>query len=188
MARRESTFSYPLNPYEIARQHVDAENALRLYYQYSGTGMSARFVGYSREDLAVELQDRIDELDLSSSLVLLTACEAMFRVDFHRRCELKHRSDISRAFREIGRNQGQWRLSLERDILSLWREYHPEHKDVIGDLIGALNYRHWLAHGRYWKPKLARVRYDFDTLFAIAHRIASEMPLLEFPWRLSSEA
>jgi hypothetical protein len=43
-------------------------------------------------------------------------------------------------------------------------------------LKAAFLYRHWLAHGRYWKPKLGRV-HDFDSLYLLAQTVMARLPL-----------
>jgi hypothetical protein len=50
-------------------------------------------------------------------------------------------------------------------------------RKLIGDLRGAFNFRHWLAHGRYWEPKLGR-NYDFVTVYGLAASVLSSFPLL----------
>ena len=35
-------------------------------------------------------------------------------------------------------------------------------------MITAFKYRHWLAHGRYWEPKLGRI-YDYYSLYDLAY-------------------
>jgi len=41
------------------------------------------------------------------------------------------------------------------------------YKQIISEYISVLNYRHWLAHGRYWVPKLGR-NFDLMTVTTIA--------------------
>jgi hypothetical protein len=55
--------------------------------------------------------------------------------------------------------RGARKIRFEEDILDTWREYgsDPEIKHVVSEFKGALNLRHWLAHGRYWKLNLGRV-------------------------------
>ena len=59
-------------------------------------------------------------------------------------------------------------VSLEKDILILWKEEYPQYKNLISKIITAFKYRHWLAHGRSWKPKLGRV-YDYYSLYKLAY-------------------
>jgi hypothetical protein len=47
---------------------------------------------------------------------------------------------------------------------------------MIGALRGALNFRHWIAHGRYWEPKLGRA-YGFADIYNLAKGIVAGFPL-----------
>lgn len=49
-------------------------------------------------------------------------------------------------------------------------EVHPQYKGFISELITAFKYRHWLAHGRYWEPKLGRI-YDYYSLYDLAYEM-----------------
>jgi hypothetical protein len=47
---------------------------------------------------------------------------------------------------------------------------------LIGELRSAFKFRNWLAHGRYWTPKLGR-NYDFESLYLLADAVFSPLPL-----------
>ena len=47
---------------------------------------------------------------------------------------------------------------------------------LIGDLRGAFRFRHWLAHGRYWNPKLGQ-KYDFVSVYSLAANVLGDFPL-----------
>lgn len=47
-------------------------------------------------------------------------------------------------------------------------------KALLGELAGAFRYRHWLAHGRYWQPKLGR-KYDYLSVFGLAYEFNEAM-------------
>jgi hypothetical protein len=51
------------------------------------------------------------------------------------------------------------KVRLDKHILDVWRDRDGKTKSLIGDFRGALNYRHWLAHGRHWTPKRGQ-NYD----------------------------
>ena len=161
---------------DIALHHADLESALRNYFNSSGQSLAARFVGYSSKDLKQELQNRLAEIELSSSLAILAAIEASFRIDYLQRCQQKKKDAISRAFREIFADKG-FRTSLEDDILGVWAERFDGSKTIIGELRGALKFHHWLAHGRYWTPKLGR-RYDFNDIYTIADAALQHFDLI----------
>ncbi|MGX5188164.1 hypothetical protein ACWKT5_37085 [Streptomyces avermitilis] len=59
---------------------------------------------------------------------------------------------------------------LEVDILENWKAYRHDRKAVFSALLSALNYRHWMAHGRYWKPRLDR-KYDFNTVYTACYAV-----------------
>lgn len=126
-------------------------------------------VGLSR----AELGERLDELDRLATLALLAAVEARFRIDYLRRCyERKPRDDLTRRFRSLYAAKATL-ASFEEDILEAWKAHDEGLRRALGDLKSMLRYRHWLAHGRYWTPKLGRSdgRYDFETVFDLAQAL-----------------
>ncbi|WP_159950179.1 hypothetical protein [Rhizobium sp. 18065] len=160
----------------IALHHSDLENALRAYFSLTSDQISGRFLGYSKSDLTIELQERLYEIGLSSSMAVLAAVEASFRIDYLQRCQQRRKDPISRTFREIYALK-QTHASLEEDIFGAWTDSFDGAKLIIGELRGAFKFRHWLAHGRYWKPKLGR-RYDFDDIYTIAEIALKQFDLL----------
>lgn len=154
---------------EVANHHSIVKNSV---YSYYSSAVQPEFVGYTLEELESELEERINEHDKSSCLSLLAALEALIRIDYLQRCYEKQKDNVSRKLRELHKNKGS-RASLEDDILEIWKEEDTV-KRIASQAIGALKYRHWLAHGRYWKPKLGR-DYDFDYLFALASELAEKI-------------
>jgi hypothetical protein len=110
------------------------------------------------------------------TLSLLSAIEASLRIDYLNRVYRREKDNLSRIFRKIHQKKGN-KASLEEDILSSWKTCHPEYKNIFSDILGALKYRHWLAHGRYWRPKFGR-QYDFYSISIIAIRFYQEVPLI----------
>ncbi len=110
---------------------------------------------------------------------MLTALEAAFRVDYLYRCQKKMKDDLSRAFRKIYRDREE-NARLDEDIFETWkRKSLAPGPRLIGELRGAFKFRHWLAHGRYWEPKLGR-KYDFNFIYSLADDVLNAFPLLEF--------
>jgi hypothetical protein len=108
----------------------------------------------------------LDEADMQASLFIIAAAEAAIRVDFHERVVKKKPKDsVTRAFRSIYNDQGKGRIRLE-DILDTWATNIPIAKADIRTFKGALRFRHWLAHGRYWVPKFGQT-YDPTALVRI---------------------
>ena len=104
---------------------------------------------------------------------ILAALEAAFRMDFLLRCYKRRRDPLSRAFREVHLEKGQ-RVSL-MDIFSLWQLHSNVSPSVIATLERVFKYRHWLAHGRYWTPKIGR-EYDYDDIYTLAESIYDAFP------------
>jgi hypothetical protein len=85
---------------ELALHHSDVENSLRYYFGNSSS-FPARFPGDTEAEVAEELQTRLAELDMTSSLTILSALEAVFRIDYLQRCYRKEKDPLSRAFRDM---------------------------------------------------------------------------------------
>jgi len=160
---------------KIAEHHRDLESSLTLYFSDGSPKYLVRFVGYTVTEVTDELGERLYEADLTSSLTVLATVEAAFRIDYLQRCYRRGKDPVSRAFRNIYRAKRQ-HASLEDEIFEAWVDNSSGSSAIIGELRGAFKFRHWLAHGRYWTPKLGR-RYDFNDVFALA-----DLTLRSFPF------
>lgn len=167
---------------DIEGYFVDSEDSLNSYYDVDLElgQISAKFVGYSKEELFGELKERKETLDRMCSLELLAAIEARVRIDYIIRGQDKLRDEFSRKMRAIY-NRKENRASLKDEIVALWRTEMPEHKTRLDNLVRALDYRNWLAHGRYWQPKRAPHihRYDYLSIYSLAEDVLHNMELLE---------
>lgn len=160
---------------EILSYYEDARRALIFYFD-NPAQHPARFATASPSEIIRDRFDRLAELELSQSLTALAAIEAMFRADFEERCKLKKSRLLVREFRTIQKRKGK-RISFNDDILDAWATSGELAGSLINDLRGALNLRHWLAHGRYWKAKLGQ-EYSFDYLIDLADAFAQSGKLL----------
>lgn len=173
MAKRVSFSSQNLSIDEIACYKQDLEKAIRLYYKnYSEY---EKFHTYSIVGISEEMSLRLKELELNTIFMLLSSIEAMFRIDFNLRVNKKFKDELSKDFRNIYKVKKN-RVSLEEDILKGWQEQFQDFRSIISEYRSALHYRHWLAHGRYWEPKLGR-KYDFDSVYILAVHIENYLPL-----------
>lgn len=176
MAERVSFSGEHLGLLEIAAHHQDLESSLTLYFSTGSPSYLSRFIGYTAAELNDELSERLDEADLSTSLTVLAAVEAAFRIDYLQRCYRRERDPVSRAFRDIYKTKQQ-HASLEDEIFDAWVDNATGTRSIIGDLRSVFRFRHWLAHGRYWIPKLGR-RYDFSSVFALADLTLQSFPFI----------
>ncbi len=160
---------------ELAAYHQDAVSSLRLYFSPLAPTFVARFAGETPEDVEGQLRTRLDESDVRSSFAVLTSLEANFRIDFDFRCRKRLKDNLSVYFRSVERERGD-KVRLDEDILEGWKLHTTGSAALIGELRGAFRFRDWLAHGRYWMPKLER-KYDFNYLHLLADGILSQFNL-----------
>lgn len=166
MGDRVSFSGQEQNLDQIAKHHIATEAALREYFSTTSPSFWSRYLAPKLSDVANDLAFSVDELDRSSAFNVMAAIEAALRTDYLTRAYEKKKDELSRVFRDLHNERGS-RVSLEDDILAAWRDYGAMSASLKSALVSALNYRHWLAHGRYWEPKLGR-KYDYFTVFGIA--------------------
>ncbi len=165
----------PLQLEEVADYYDDSEASLRLYFSPHNLNAANILLKYAAEMLPVVLKNRLDELDRSTSLSLLAALEAVFRIDYKERAKRKKKDCLSKALREIYQTK-ELKASLEEDIFNAWLENTDVKPKLIEDLKGAFKYRHWLAHGRYWTPKMGRPDYEYSEIYQLAETILNSFP------------
>ena len=173
MGNRNSFSSEILKFEEVAQKHRDIEKSLHFYYSEPDlASRDSKFIGYTVDEVRAELQARLRELDRDTAFGVLAALEASFRTDFLIRCYDRQKDDLSKSFRALYKKKGD-HAALEEDILEAWKTHVPSAKPLVSNIIGAFRYRHWLAHGRYWKPKLGQ-NYDFLVVYLLAQQMESE--------------
>lgn len=147
----------------------------------AGTDLAIpRYVGKTRDELDDYFVYQVAELESVTILGMFACGEAALRVDFIERVRNKKKDVVSREFRAIYKKRGE-KIRLEEDILDTWKIHGPDAKTTraVAEFKGALNLRHWLAHGRYWKPKLGRAAgYDAIDVFDISKRLLQTISLM----------
>jgi hypothetical protein len=105
--------------------------------------------------------------------------EASFCIDFLIRVQERRRDGVSRAMRTLKKETEKLgrRVSLTEDLFVVWSASDPHARSIVHELRAAYKYRNWLAHGRYWQPKLSR-RYSFEDLYEIASIAVTHFRLL----------
>jgi len=155
---------------EIMDYKLSVERA--IFYYYDNAECFEEFALYKPNEIKEEKKKRLQELELQTTLWLLTALEAWIRLDFEIRVRGKYKDPLSREFREFYREQEEQakkkrlkevKIRLE-DILDIWRVVSGE--KVFSRIKELMNYRHWLAHGRYWYFK--KRRFSFDEVYTVA--------------------
>jgi len=167
---------------DVEEYYIDSEQSLNSFYDFSSssTQISSKFVGYSKAEFDNELKARKETLDRMCSLEVLSAIEARLKIDYIVRGQNKLRDEFSKKIREIF-DKKENRASLVDDILKAWKIEFPEHKTRLDHFGQALDYRNWLAHGRYWQAKRTPhiYRFDYFSIYSLASDILTNMELVE---------
>jgi hypothetical protein len=158
-----------------AQYHYDVVRSLHQYFKPGPTQSTTSHATFPKPGEGVQLAAYMKETDLRSSLAILTSIEAAFQLDYQYRCRQRLEDDLSLLFRSRYRQEQSF-VSLEKVIFDAWSNYETGAPRLIAELRGAFRYRHWLAHGRYWPPKLGR-RYDFEYLYRLAYLVFLTLPL-----------
>ena len=166
---------------EVARQYRLGKNSLKCYRDAILEGkvnIPAEFIGLTENELREEFKKLESEIKKCAVFNILTTLEAEFKIDFLIRVQKRYKCSISRKFRKLYKHYKKQhrenKISLKEIILKSWKEEFPELRRVIDPYIEVLNYRHCLAHGRWWKPKIHVAydeKYDFDTVYGLAQNI-----------------
>jgi hypothetical protein len=174
MLRKVSFSNSTLTLPGVLRVYEDTTQSLRLYFSASSPVYEVRFSGYTLNEVYQERREIESELDIMAALNVMSAIESALRVDFLKRVYDRKKDGLSRHFRAVFRKSGH-RVSLEEDILEGWALNYSALSGLIGDLRGAFKFRHWIAHGRYWVPKLGR-KYEFADVYALAEQVHGSFP------------
>jgi hypothetical protein len=159
--------------YEL-QLHLLNEEDRRLPQLLSLTSIPERYLDLSLDELRKQFASARRHLEYSAMLHLLTTTEALLRLAFQQHSKRKIKPALSRRFRKIGRERGE-KIRLEQDILDTWIAEFPETARSIREFKGVVPLRDWLAHRRYWNPKIGRHLYQVRDVFDIASEMLNRM-------------
>jgi len=160
---------------EIESHYERTDTSIKLYFSSRNPDAEFLFAGTSPEELAEELAQVSEENERMIAMNLLSSIEAAFRIDYLQRSYARKRDPLSQAFVLLHQEKGS-RASLEDEILDAWKIHSNIPNKIISDLRSAFKYRHWLAHGRYWTPKLGR-KYDYFSVYTLGQIVFNNIPL-----------
>lgn len=144
--------------YDFQTELLGDESARTLEAFDSGMPVSRpRYHGEARDELRAFFDGQREELGRITMLTLLSATEAALKVDFIVRVMRGKKDAISKRFAAVYKSV-KLNVRLDQDILEIWKTDPPQPSipSAVGEFRGALNLRHWLAHGRYWKTQFGR--------------------------------
>lgn len=169
--------------FEFQRTLIAEELAKTIKALTSGSGDIAnavfprlsRLAGRTRQEVEEFFGAQRAELEFLTMFELLASTEAVLRRDFWHRVRARKKDSLSRRYRAIHserRNNGNKApIRLREDILQALDEEGVR----VSDFRGALKLRNWLAHGRYWNPKLG-YSYTPDLIFDTSENLIDSVP------------
>ena len=157
----------------IARQYRDVEAAVKDYFSASNPRSADRFLGYTEEEILSERTSLLEEHGRGTSMTVLAALEAAFRIDFLQRCYRREKDAVSIEFLKLYRSR-RAPVSLGGDILPVWKRKASKLASVVADLQKVFRYRNWLAHGRYWESDSPK--YDYEEVYRLAETVLNVFP------------
>lgn len=160
-------------PQQILRYYLRSRDALTALKK------SPEFVGMTETDREQSIRDLAGELSHEVVLLLTASFEALVQVDFEDRVSNRRKDPISRSLYRLARSHERRRdrprwIPVE-EILDVWqRETGRAH--LIGRLKQLFQFRHWLAHGRYWVQKSGLKDPDPFVAWSIGKAVFDALP------------
>lgn len=158
---------------DIADHYDLISSSMTNFYSDNSLAFLNRYAFSTLNQIASEQRKTVHEFEMSICLTIFASLEASFRMDYLRRVDGKFKDGLSQAFIKIYRRKKN-KAAFE-DLLDAWKRHAPSSEIYVRELKGALAFRHWLAHGRYWEPKLAR-RHSYVDIYRLADNIIANFP------------
>jgi hypothetical protein len=130
----------------------------------------SRFVGLTRGEVRNAFDAQRSRLDRVTMFELLATSEAILRIECKTRAVARKKDGLSGNCRRIQRER-QDKIRLDEDILAAMEQEGI----YVAAFRGTFKLRHWLAHGRYWSPKLGR-GYTPQVVFDISKALILSIP------------
>lgn len=160
---------------EIANHYNDLNFSLNQSFIVT-KHVPSDYFGFTIAELLGVYNKRLDEIEIQSVFSLLSSLEASFRIDYYERVKQNKKDNLSKELKSIY-NRKKEKAKLDEDILNAWKT-HTQEVELISDLKGIFKYRHWVAHGRYWKAQFPR-RINYLDIYAFSERLYNTFDFLD---------
>lgn len=151
-----------LNISEIWDWYLTQEKSLIHYRKQvisaavTNTNFDIQFIGSTPNDINEYFNNLIEELELLVSFNIVASTEGKIREDFVIRVSKKLKDNISKKYWKLFK-EFEWHVPLdENGILEVWIDIEQPIKSKVSLFRGLLKFRHWMAHGRYWRKNYGR--------------------------------
>lgn len=159
--------------YELQLLLLNEEDR-RLSSLPPGSAIPDRYRDERSDELREQFSSARKLLQYAAMLHILSTTEALLTLAFKDLSKHKTKSAISRRFRKVKKERGK-KVRLVEDILDTWIEVYPQTAPSIRGYKGVVPLRDWLAHGRYWNPKMGRPVYEVRDVYDIASEMLERM-------------
>lgn len=151
---------------DIADYYNKNYKAIVCFYSDENPFYEEEFVGKSESDIIALKKSHLRQIEESSILCLLACCEAHLKYDLSIR--RRRRDVISKELTVAFKNQ-QYRYIKFDELLKFWNKRITKNVVNVNKLLESVNYRNWLAHGKYWRFPFKK--YDFVDLYGICNSL-----------------
>ncbi len=166
MAKRVSLSKEHLEINDIVEYKKDLEQSLRYYYLNAGS--FKKFASYNTSELNQEKKDRLKELEIGCVFMILSSIESFIRINYEYRVRNRLKDELSKKLKTIDKDYDKaYKISIDK-LCDTYKEYYQG--KIFSHIKSSFKLRHWLAHGRYWEPKLGK-KYDFNELYSLASEL-----------------
>jgi len=161
MAKRVSISEEYLKLDYVVEHKDDLEKAIKSYFE-----KYENFPLLTKNEIVNRKKERLRELEINVIFMLLSSIEAWIRIDYEYRVRKRLKDNLSRELRSIDRTFDKiYKISIEK-LCDIYKRHTTG--SLFSELKSAFKLRHWIAHGRYWNPKIGK-KYDFNEVYQLAN-------------------
>ena len=166
MRKLSIEFTGALSLTAIDNFYSNVREAIRTKYSDTlNINYLADFFGRSPNSVEEERDRAYEELEKEATLCLLSYMESIFRTDFILRCELKKKDKLAILFRKTySPTKRKYQYGFKDVVIKGWKEVHPDKVDAFNHILEMMEFRNWLAHGRYWVFKDNPNKYTYTAV------------------------
>lgn len=159
---------------------------IRYYYNRSNEAINCKysptdnlhyeeqFCGYTKEEVRKEADEIRNELSHTCSFYAMAYVESLFRIDSFVRVKHKCKGDVTPLIKKMVQSKEKLSLVRFEDLLDAWEATHADDRELFREVKQAFQFRHWMAHGRYWKPNdNIDKHFDFEDIYSLVSAVES---------------
>lgn len=166
---------------EVNDYYKKVKSTLDDKYDQFGQWYVYYFIGRQLEDVKREHKKLMRELNIQACMALLSVVEATLKTDFVCRVRRQKRKDPddSHFVDVLASYDKLYKVRIKEDLIDYWKEKLKTEVDVhhFNIMKERIDYRNWIAHGRYWNKfgNAGREKFSFDSLYIEVNNFMGEV-------------